>query len=163
MSCGTHPAPQQLSRHTCCSSICFPVLLQRSQGPRQECGSWLYKELELLGAKLAREIIWFAQCQRGCLERAKQSKAAEGCGGKEKPKNQDSFWFHSYLWPVPDQSWAAEGKPKMLLCTSVTWWTPLFQQSLSLLGAPLAPQGEGHTRPPTPMPGLTGRCCSELP
>lgn len=64
----------------------LPVLLQLSKAPRQECGSGVYKELEFFGAKLATEIIWFAQCQGGCLERAKQS--SWGVWGKKAQKSR---------------------------------------------------------------------------
>lgn len=88
--------PQQLSHLTYCSSICFPVLLELSKHSRQECGSRVYKELEFLEANLATEKVWFALCQRGCLERAKQS--SWGVQGKKSQKIKDSCWFHNYLW-----------------------------------------------------------------
>lgn len=77
-----------------CSPAALSAFLSSCYSPRLP-GSWVYIELEFLGAKLATEKVWFAQCQRGCLERAEQCSC--GVQGKKKLKNQDSFWFHNYL------------------------------------------------------------------
>lgn len=126
-----------------------PVILQESQ-----VGVWrVYRELECLGEKIATEKVCFAQCQRGCLERAK--KSSWGVWGEKKLKKSRQLLVSQFSMTSarPELSIRRKAQNAPLhLCNTVN----------TLLETPPAPQREGHTRPPTLMSGLKDKCF-ELP
>lgn len=141
LSCGTCPAPQQLSHHTHCSSLLLfhpPVTLQGSQA-----GGWITcrvsRELEFLGAKSVCTV------PKGLPWKSKEKQLRGGGEKSRKIKTTSGFII------IHDKCQIRAGQQKESpKCTFAEWWTPCWWVNLHLLETPLAPK-ERDTRDSLPQ------------